>query len=61
MTSMAKEHPYNGVIAIMRRKNKLISCFKQKLERNDRGNINPAEGKENNKAWIIDGTMHMNK
>lgn len=61
MTSMTKEHSYNGVIATIGKKNKPISSFKQKLERSDRGNINPPEDRENHKAWITDGTMHMNE
>ncbi len=61
MTSMVKEHPYNGVIATIKRKNKSISSFEQKVERSDRGSLNPAEDRESSKAWITDGTMHMNK
>lgn len=61
MTSMAKEHSYNGIIATMRRKDKLMNSFEQKVGRNDRGNINPAQERESNKAWVTDGTMNMNK
>lgn len=61
MTSMTKEHSYNGVIATIGRKNTPISSFKQKVERSDRGNIKSPEDRGNNKAWITDGTMHMNE
>lgn len=61
MTSMTKEHSYNGVIATIGRKNKPRNSFEQKRGRNDRGNINPTEDMERNKTWIIDGTMHMNE
>lgn len=61
MTSMTKEHAYNGVIATIERKNKSSNFFEQKVGRNDRGNINPKENRECNKAWIIDGTMRMNE
>lgn len=61
MTSMAKEHSYNGIIATIGRKNKPMNSFEQKVGRSDRGNINPVQDRESNKTWVTDGTMNMNE